>query len=83
MLEDLARGMNIYYRGYVIHEDIRSICYTIYGARPHRTELATAGTSREAMQWIDRIIAQQAMDNPWSWPELVSDGYVSATAIPW
>jgi hypothetical protein len=83
MLEELARGMNIYYRGYVIHEDIRSICYTIYGSRPHRTELATAGTSREAMQWIDRIIAQRAMDNPWSWPELVSDGYVSAPAVPW
>jgi len=23
--------MNIFYRGYVIHEDIRAICYTIYG----------------------------------------------------
>jgi hypothetical protein len=83
MVEELARGMNIYYRGYVIHEDIRSICYTIYGTRPHRTELTTAGTSREAKQWIDRRIAQQAVENPWSWPELVSDGYVSAPTVLW
>jgi hypothetical protein len=83
MVEELARGMNIYYRGYVIHEDICSICYTIYGARPHRTELATAGTSGEAMQWIDRDIARRAVESPWSWPELVSDGYVSAPTILW
>ncbi len=51
--------MNIFYRGYVIHEDIRSICYTIYGRRPGRRELYTRGTAREAMQWIDRELPLQ------------------------
>ena len=57
MVEALARGMNIYYRGYVIHEDVPSICYTIYDRRPDRVELATAGTSREAMKWVDSRIS--------------------------
>lgn len=57
MGEALARGMNIYYRGYVIHEDVPSICYTIYDRRPDRIELATAGTSREAMKWVDSRIS--------------------------
>ena len=51
--------MNLYYRGYVIHEDIRSICYTIFGSRPHRIELGTSGTAMEAMRWIDRHVARQ------------------------
>ncbi len=45
--------MNTYYRGYVIHEDIRSICYTIYGRRPHRVELAARSTALAAMRWVD------------------------------
>ena len=45
--------MNIYYRGYVIHEEIRSISYSVYGRRPERAELTTKSTSREAMKWID------------------------------
>ena len=57
MVEALAKGMNIYYRGYVIHEDVPSICYTIYDRRPDRVELATAGTSREAMKWVDSRIS--------------------------
>ena len=57
MQEALARGMNIYYRGYVIHEDVPKICYTIYDRRPDRVELATAGTSREAMKWVDSRIS--------------------------
>ena len=56
-METLAKGMNIYYRGYVIHEDVPSICYTIYDRRPARVELATVGTSREAMKWVDSRIA--------------------------
>ena len=51
--------MNLYYQGYVIHEDIRSICYTIFGGRPHRIELGTSGTAMEAMRWIDRHLARQ------------------------
>ncbi len=70
MLEQLARGMNIYYRGYVIHEDIRSIYYTIYGARPQRTEVANAATSREAMQWVDQHISQREPESLMVWPTL-------------
>ena len=59
--------MNIFYRGYVIHEDIRSICYTIYGRRPARREIYTRGTAREAMQWIDREVSWQTRVGP-AWP---------------
>ena len=52
--------MNLFYRGYVIHEDIPSICYTIYGAKPHRAELRSRGTALEAMKWVDRDLAQLA-----------------------
>ena len=52
--------MNLFYRGYVIHEDIRSICYTIYGAKPLRAELGSRGTTLEAMRWVDRDLAQLA-----------------------
>ena len=48
--------MNIYYRGYVIHEEIRSISYSVYGRRPERAELTAKSTSREAMKWIDRNV---------------------------
>ena len=53
----VAAGRNIYYRGYVIHEDVPTICYTIYDRRPDRTELATVGRSREAMKWVDSRIS--------------------------
>ena len=45
--------MNLFYRGYIIHQEFRSICYTIFGRRPERVELAACATSREAMQWVD------------------------------
>ena len=57
MQEAMAKGMNIFYRGYVIHEDVPKICYTIYDRRPDRVELATTGTSREAMKWVDSRIS--------------------------
>jgi hypothetical protein len=50
--------MNLFYRGYVIHEDIRSICYTIFSAKPQRTELASRSTALEAMLWVDRELAR-------------------------
>ena len=52
--------MNLFYRGYVIHEDIRSICYTIYGAKPQRAEMGSSGTALEAMRWVDRDLARLA-----------------------
>lgn len=57
MLETVAKGRNIFYRGYVIHEDVPTICYTIYDRRPDRTELATVGRSREAIKWVDSRLA--------------------------
>jgi hypothetical protein len=51
--------MNLYYRGYVIHEEIRTICYIVFGRRPHRLELASSGTAKEAMRWIDRRVAKK------------------------
>ena len=52
--------MNLFYRGYVVHEDIRAICYTIFGCRPHRIELGRSGTVLEAMRWVDRHVARRS-----------------------
>lgn len=51
--------MNLYYRGYVIHEEIRTICYIVFGRRPHRLELASSGTAKEAMRWVDGRVARK------------------------
>ncbi len=51
--------MRIFYRGYVIDEEIRSISYSVYGPRPERPELAAKGTSREAMQWVDTNVRRE------------------------
>ena len=59
MIEGLTQGRDIYYRGYQIHQDIQSICYTIYGPRPLRPELTVVGRSQEAMRWIDRRIEEE------------------------
>ena len=74
MLEAVAKGKNIFYRGYVIHEDVPTICYTIYDRRPERTELATVGNPREAMKWVDSRIAieEKLRDNQVSIQELLS-----------
>ena len=52
--------MNLFYRGYVVHQDIRAICYTIFGCRPHRIELGRSGTVLEAMRWVDRHVARRS-----------------------
>ena len=80
MLETMSRGMNLYYRGYLIHEDIRSLYYTIYGMRPDRRELASAGTSREAMEWVDLCIAGQEPPSQLVWPTLFTRTPLSALA---
>ena len=59
--------MNIFYRGYLIHENIRSICYTIYGRRPGRQELDTLGSVMDAMQWVDLDLATETRTG-WSRP---------------
>lgn len=53
--------MRIYYRGYVIDEEIRSISYSVYGQRPERPELTARSTSREAMEWIDNNVRRDAI----------------------
>ena len=53
--------MRIYYRGYVIDEEIRSISYSVYGQRPERPELTARSTSREAMEWIDNNVKRDAI----------------------
>ncbi len=45
--------MKIFYRGYVIDEEIRSNCYTVYGKRPERPEITTHVDAQKAMKWID------------------------------
>ena len=53
--------MRIYYRGYVIDEEIPSISYAVYGRRPERPELTARSTTREAMEWIDRDVKRDAI----------------------
>ncbi len=60
MLDTMARGMNVYYRGYVIHKELHQFRYTIYDRRPERVELAAADTTQEAMRWIDARINIEA-----------------------
>ena len=52
--------MKIFYRGYLIDEEIRSISYSVYGRRPERHELTARSTSREAMEWIDGNVKREA-----------------------
>ncbi|MCH8987272.1 MAG: hypothetical protein IIA92_00505 [Chloroflexi bacterium] len=52
--------MRIYYRGYVIDEEIPSIVYSVYGRRPERPELTAKSTSRQAMEWIDEDVKREA-----------------------
>jgi len=51
--------MNIFYRGYLIHEEIRAICCTVSGRRPVRRQLATCDSTMAAMQWVDRLVATE------------------------
>lgn len=53
--------MRIYYRGYIIEEEIRSISYSVYGQRPERPELIGRSTPREAMEWIDNDVKRDSI----------------------
>ncbi len=53
--------MRIYYRGYVIDEEIPSIIYSVHGRRPERPELTAKSTSRQAMEWIDEDVKREAI----------------------
>ncbi len=53
-------GRKIGYRGYLIHGEIPSICYIIYGRNDfgQLAELGTVSGFTEAMGWVDRHIAE-------------------------
>ena len=53
--------MKIFYRGYVIDEEIPSISYAVYGRRPERSELTAKSTTREAMEWIDENVRRESI----------------------
>ena len=53
--------MRIFYRGYVIDEEIPSISYSVHGRRPERPELTATSTSRQAMEWIDGHVKREAI----------------------
>ena len=59
-----AGGRRISYRGYLIHGEVPSICYVIYGRNGfgQLTELGAARSFPDAMRWVDTHIANmQAM----------------------
>ncbi len=51
-----AGGRRIYYRGYLVHAEIPSICYVIYwrNSLHQLTELGTVRSFMDAMRWVDR-----------------------------
>lgn len=53
--------MKIFYRGYVIDEEIPLISYSVYGRRPERPELTARSTTRQAMEWIDSDVKREAI----------------------
>ncbi|CAI8018233.1 hypothetical protein GBAR_LOCUS11033 [Geodia barretti] len=54
-----AGGRRISYRGYLIHGEVPSICYVIYGRNGfgQLTELGATRSFADAMGWIDKHIA--------------------------
>lgn len=51
-----AGGRRISYRGYLIHGEVPSICYVIYGRNGfgQLTELGATRSFPDAMLWVDR-----------------------------
>ncbi len=54
-----AGGRRISYRGYLIHGEVPSICYVIYGRNGfgQLTELGATRSFPDAMRWIDKHVA--------------------------
>lgn len=52
-------GRRISYRGYLIHGEVPSICYVIYGRNGfgQLTELGATRSFPDAMQWVDKHLA--------------------------
>ena len=53
-------GRRIPYRGHLIHGEVPSICYVIYGRNRlgQLTELGNTRSFAAAMQWVDRHVDQ-------------------------
>ncbi len=54
-----AGGRRISYRGYLIHGEVPSICYVIYGRNGfgQLTELGATRSFPDAMRWVDKHLA--------------------------
>lgn len=54
-----AGGRRISYRGYLIHGEVPSICYVIYGRNGfgQLTELGATRSFPDAMSWVDKHVA--------------------------
>jgi len=54
-----AGGRRISYRGYLIHGEVPSICYVIYGRNGfgQLTELGATRSFPDAMLWVDKHVA--------------------------
>ena len=52
-------GRRISYRGYLIHGEVPSICYVIYGRNRYGqlTELGATRSFPDAMVWVDKHVA--------------------------
>ena len=55
-----AGGRRISYRDYLIHGEVPSICYIIYGRGDYGqlTELGATRSFTDAMRWVDRHIVE-------------------------
>ena len=53
-------GRRIPYRGHLIHGEVPSICYVIYGRNNfgQLVELGSARSFADAMRWVDRHLEQ-------------------------
>ncbi len=53
-------GRRIPYRGHLIHGEVPSICYVIYGRARYGqlTELGNTRSFADAMRWVDRHLEQ-------------------------
>ena len=54
--------LNLFYRGHLIHKDIPSICYTVFGCRPGRAEVGSRSTALAAMRLVDGRLSRQASE---------------------
>ena len=64
-------GRRISYRGYLIHGEVPSICYVIYGRNGYGqlTELGATRSFPDAMSWVDKHVANMAGMIPAGMPD--------------